>query len=250
MAHMTDPDNRSDGVTPKTTTRGRGRPKAGQEPDSDRLLQGALDAFAEQGYEGTSVRGLSRSLGVSHALLTARYGSKEGLWFAAMEHALAQSARTWRDIDVAPALDDLEALRQALVQQVMLSAAHPQVMRIMSREGGIDSPRVRFVVERFINPLRPGVEHLLARLVAAGRIRPVPYATLHFLGVVGGGAIFANPVEAAMLGAPSPPSAEDIRAHAQAVADICITGITIAPSDTKEATVTSPRRVDNDDRKN
>ncbi|WP_369369823.1 TetR/AcrR family transcriptional regulator [Promicromonospora sp. Populi] len=245
---MTDPDNRSDGVTPKTTRRGRGRPRAGQEPDLDRLLQGALDAFAEQGYDGTSVRGLSRSLGVSHALLTARFGSKEGLWFAAMEHALAQSAQTWRDIDVSPALDDLEALRQALVQQVIISAAHPQVTRIMSREGGIDSPRIRFVVERFINPLRPGVEHLLARLIAAGRIRPVPYATLHYLGVVGGGAIFANPVEAAMLGAPSPPSAADVRAHAHAVADICIAGITIAPSDTKAATMKSPEGVSDDDR--
>jgi hypothetical protein len=98
-------------------------------------------------------------------------------------------------------------------------------MRIMSHEGAIDSPRVRFVIDRFINPLRPGVERILARLVAAGRIRPVPYATLHFLTVVGGGAIFANPIEAALLGAPAHPSAADIRAHAETVADLLIEGI-------------------------
>jgi TetR/AcrR family transcriptional regulator len=197
--------------------------------DLARMLQAALDAFAETGYDGTSVRELSRRVGVSHALLTARFGSKEGLWFAAMEHALAQLERTWRDVADSAGLDDLEALRQGIVQQVIFAAAHPQVVRIMSHEGAIDSPRVRFVVDRFVNPLRPGVERLLARLVAAGRIRPVPYATLHFLVTGGGGALFANPVEAALLGAPAPPGPEDIRAHAEAVADVLIAGVSVTP---------------------
>jgi len=209
--------------------RGRGRPRAGEEIDLALLLQAALDAFAETGYDGTSVRELSRRLGVSHALLTARFGSKEGLWFAAMEHALAQAEHTWREVADSPGLDDLQALRQGVVRQVIFSAAHPQVLRIMSHEGAIDSPRVRFVVDRFVNPLRPGVERLLARLVAAGRIRPVPYATLHYLVTVGGGALFANPVEAALLGAPAHPDAEDIRAHAEAVADVLIAGIAVTP---------------------
>ena len=209
--------------------RGRGRPRAGAEVDLDVLLGGALEAFAETGYDGTSVRELSRRLGVSHALLTARFGSKEGLWPAAMEHVLKQTEQTWREVAGSPALDDLEALRQGVVRQVIFSAAHPQVLRIMNHEGAIDSPRVRFVMNRFVNPLRPGVERLLARLAAAGRIRPVPYATLHFLAVVGGGALFAYPVEATLLGAPAHPTADEIRAHAEAVADVLISGIVLAP---------------------
>lgn len=213
----------------RASSRGRGRPRAGKEVDLDVLLQGALDAFAATGYEGTSVRELGRRLGVSHSLLTARFGSKEGLWFAAMEHALAQTEQTWREVANSPSLDDLEALRQGVVRQVIFSAAHPQVLRIMNHEGAIDSHRVRFVMDRFVNPLRPGVERLLARLVAAARIRPVPYATLHFLTVVGGGALFAYPVEASLLGAPAHPDAEEIRAHAEAVADVLIAGIALPP---------------------
>ncbi len=205
--------------------RGRGRPRAGEEIDLDVLLQGALEAFAETGYDGTSVRELSRRLGVSHALLTARFGSKEGLWYAAMEHVLAQTEQTWREVAGSPLLDDLEALRRGVVRQVIFSAAHPQVLRIMNHEGAIDSRRLRFVMDRFVNPLRPGVERLLARLVATGRIKPFPYATLHFLTVVGGGAIFAYPVEAALLGAPAHPDADAIRVHADAVADVLIAGI-------------------------
>ncbi|MDX6206157.1 MAG: TetR/AcrR family transcriptional regulator [Frankiales bacterium] len=212
-----------------TVPRGRGRPRAGEELELAPLLQAALDAFAETGYEGTSVRELSRRLGVSHALLTARFGSKQGLWFAAMEHALVQAEHTWREVAETPELDDLEALRRAVVRQVLFSAAQPQVLRIMSHEGAIDSPRVRFVVDRFVNPLRPGVERLLDRLAAAGRIRPVPYATLHYLVTVGGGAIFAGPVEAALLGAPAQPDAQDIAAHAEAVAEVLIGGLAVAP---------------------
>jgi TetR/AcrR family transcriptional regulator len=215
---------------PAAAPRRRGRPRGGEEVDVALLLQAALETFAETGYTGTSVRELSRRLGVSHALLSARFGSKEGLWFAAMEHGLAQAEQTWRQVADSPELDDLEALRQGVVQQVVFSAEHPQVLRIISHEGAIDSPRVRFVVDRFVNRLRPGVERLLARLLAAGRIRPVPYATLHYLVTAGGGAPFANPVEAALLGAPAHPSAEDVRVHAEAVADVLIAGIAVRPS--------------------
>jgi len=209
-------------------TRRRGRPRAGEELDASRLLQGALDAFAEKGYDGMSVRELSRRLGVSHALLTARFGSKEGLWFAAMEHVLTSLERTWRGFADAPEIDDLEALHQGIIAQVVFSAAHPQVLRIMNHEAAIDSPRVRFVMDRFIRPLRPLVERRVERLVADGRIRQVPYATLHYLVVHGGGALFASPVEAALLGAPQPSDDEDIRRHAEAVADVIIGGVSVS----------------------
>ncbi|MEV0119493.1 TetR/AcrR family transcriptional regulator [Streptomyces sp. NPDC050844] len=212
-------------MTDTTAVRGRGRPRAGEELDVTRLLQAALDAFAEKGYDGMSVRELARRLGVSHALLTTRFGSKEGLWFAAMEHVLSDTERVWQQATNAPELDDLEALRQGIVRQVMFAAAHPQVQRIMNHEGAIDSPRVRFVVDRFINPLRPRIEQLLDRLTASGRIRPLPYATLHYLIVGGGGALFASPVEARLLGAPDNPDEDTIRRHAEAVADVLLKGV-------------------------
>lgn len=217
-------------MTQASPARGRGRPRAGEELDGTSLLSVALDAFAESGYEGTSVRELSRRLGVSHALLTARFGSKEGLWFAAMEHALAEVERSWEQVVHSPGIDDLEALRQGIIGQVQFTAAHPQVQRIMDHEGAIDSPRVRFVFERFVSPLRPAVEQLLTRLADAGRIRPIPYATLHFLAVAGGGAPYAKPVEAMLLGAPAEPSEREIRSHAETVADVLIRGIVLAPA--------------------
>jgi TetR/AcrR family transcriptional regulator len=206
--------------------RGRGRPRTGAELDVGELLQGALEAFAEKGYDGMSVRELSRRLGISHALLTARFGSKEGLWFAAMDHALSAVESSWRRLADDPELDDLEALRQAVVHQVMFSAAHPEVQRIMTHEGAIDSPRVRYVVARFVDPLRPLVERRIDRLVAAGRLRPVPYATIHYLVVQGGGAPFASHVETALLGGPDRSDPDAVRRHAETVADVIVAGLT------------------------
>jgi hypothetical protein len=103
----------------------------------------------------------------------------------------------------------------------------------MSHEAGIDSPRIRFAFHRFVNPIRTQVEALLDRLVAAGRIRPVPYTTLHYLAVQGGGALYASPVEAALLGVPDPPPPAFVSQHAQEVADIIITGISIHRPDTQ-----------------
>lgn len=208
-------------------TRGRGRPRTGEELDVGRLLQGALEAFAEKGYEGTSVRELSRRLGISHALLTARFSSKEGLWFAAMDHALAAVRSSWQRLADDPELDDLEALRQAIVYQLVFAAAHPEVLRIMSHEGAIDSPRIRYVVDNFVNPLRPLVERRIDLLVAARRIRRVPYITVHYLVVQGGGAPYATPVETKLLGGSDRPDAEEIRRHAEVVADLIVTGLSL-----------------------
>ncbi|NGN66372.1 TetR/AcrR family transcriptional regulator [Streptomyces sp. A7024] len=209
--------------------RGRGRPRAGEELDTGPLLMAALDAFAETGYDGTSVRALSRRLGISHALFTARFGSKEQLWYAAMEHALAPAEQVWKEAAESPESDDLETLRQGIIRQVLFAAAHPQVARIMNHEGAVDSPRIRFVVDRFINPLRPGVERLLDRLVAAGRIRPLPYATLHYLVTNGGCGQFTLPVKTRLLGADLPATPAELREHAETVADILLTGITVKP---------------------
>jgi hypothetical protein len=59
--------------------------------------------------------------------------------------------------------------------------------------------------------------------------RPWSVSGPGYLVTVGGGALFANPVEAALLGAPAHPDAEDIRAHAEAVADVLIAGIAVTP---------------------
>src|ERR1700739_3841184 len=68
------------------SVRRRGRPALGDSPLSEEdVLEAALGPFATYGYEGVSLRTLSRGLGVSHNLLPQKYGSKLGLWYGAVE---------------------------------------------------------------------------------------------------------------------------------------------------------------------
>lgn len=186
------------------------------------LLQGALEAFAEHGYEGTSVRDIGRRLGLSHALLGLRFGSKQDLWFAAMDHAFQSWQRSFAALDTTA--DDLELLRAGIHAYVVFAGTHPEVHRIISHEGAIDSPRIRYIYAKVIAPTRALAEDLLTRLAAAGRTRPIPYAAFHLLVAHGAGALFTSRVEADLLGAPAY-TPESVEAHADLITEIIVAGL-------------------------
>ena len=76
-------------------TRPRGRPPKG-DPDSisdATILDAALNAFAERGFAGTSMREVARELGISHNLIPQRLGSKEQVWYAPQAKQLVKRIR-------------------------------------------------------------------------------------------------------------------------------------------------------------
>jgi TetR/AcrR family transcriptional regulator len=210
-----------------TGKRSRGRPPAGTGPDSDAMLEAALKAFAERGFDGVSVRELGREIGVSHALLSARFGSKEALWFAAMDKCMTGLEQRLLAVGLDPDMDDLDALRLGIIGYVAFSAEHPEIHRIMAHEGGIDSDRISFIVDRFVKPLREVAQQRLARLAAAGRIEVLPYTTLHYLITHGGAGLFASTAETRLLGTTPPVGPEEILQYAEQVAGLIIRGLTI-----------------------
>jgi len=54
--------------------------------DCDRVLDRALDAFWQYGYEATSVQTLVDAMGISRASLYNAFGSKHGLFMAVLRH--------------------------------------------------------------------------------------------------------------------------------------------------------------------
>jgi AcrR family transcriptional regulator len=58
------------------------------------ILRGALEAFAEHGFHGTSVREIATRAGVTVPLLYYHYGSKEGIFLALIDLAIQDLA--WR----------------------------------------------------------------------------------------------------------------------------------------------------------
>ena len=127
------------------------------------LLEAALGAFAEHGYEGMSVRDLARQLGVSHNLVHHHYGSKWELWKAALEHGFAPSGRDlFSLVESNSRQSDWEvANREGITGAVMLFARYPAVAKIMADESARGGPRLDFLFGRYIKPFADLLESLL-----------------------------------------------------------------------------------------
>jgi AcrR family transcriptional regulator len=80
-------------VSERPVRRGRGRPSrtetAAAPATRDRILQAARQEFSARGYEKTSVRGIAKAAGVDSALVHHYFGTKEQVFEAAIEVALA-----------------------------------------------------------------------------------------------------------------------------------------------------------------
>lgn len=85
----------------KTASRPRGRP---QGYDDREALDTAMRLFWAHGYEGASVDMLCRETGMPRASLYQRFGDKEGLFLATIEHYVETRIRSVTDQLAAPQL--------------------------------------------------------------------------------------------------------------------------------------------------
>jgi AcrR family transcriptional regulator len=214
-------------------TRGRGRPR-GDATDvitTEQLLDAALDAFADRGFEGMSVRELGRSLGISHNLIPQRVGTKEELWRAAVDHGFGQlAAALAAAVDDGGDTSDLARLRALVVRFIEANAARPALLRIIAREAVLPGPRFDHLWDRYIDPVRAAGAELLARLEAAGEVRTSSVALVYFFMTHGGGGPLALPAIAERFGAAvdrHDPVA--VHAHAIAAADLLFDGLVARP---------------------
>ncbi|MEW2165441.1 TetR family transcriptional regulator [Streptomyces sp. NPDC007084] len=80
-------------MTDAAPRRGRGRPTRTQTEAGpatrDRILDAAREEFSARGYEKTSVRGIAKAAGVDSALVHHYFGTKEQVFEAAVEGAMA-----------------------------------------------------------------------------------------------------------------------------------------------------------------
>ena len=68
---------------PSTGTRAGRRP--GESGTREAIIEAAVRAFADEGYDRTSIRGVAAAAGVDPALVLHYFGSKEGLFGAALQ---------------------------------------------------------------------------------------------------------------------------------------------------------------------
>ena len=169
------------------TTRARGRPLQNAVSD-DALLDAALLSFGENGYDGASVREIARRLAVSHNLIPQRFGSKERLWYAAVDHGFGRLRNDLTREALTLGSDELLILRGLIRSFIEINAAHPSLLQVINQEASQPGPRLDYLFDTYIKPVRELGGACLNRQAKFGRIRPAKVSLVHFLMTTGPGA--------------------------------------------------------------
>jgi AcrR family transcriptional regulator len=212
-------------AVPTAETRGRPRLR-----DDDEILRAALHAFAEHGYDGMSLRTLNAEMGLSRGTINQRFGSKEQLWYAAVDHEFGHLIDDLNaELQQRPVPDDdLSRLRQGIRAFLIASLRRPELVRLMNQEGLHSTSRLDHIMTSFTLPTLRPVWQTVNRLADAGVLRRLPARTLLFLIAHGAAAPFTlgplsdrfNPLDGPL----------DPLDHIELVTDIIVSGLRIGLS--------------------
>jgi AcrR family transcriptional regulator len=166
----------------------RGRPRL---RDDDDILQAALRAFAEHGYEKMSLRALNAEMGLSRGTINQRFSSKEQLWYAAVDQGFRRLiADINGELEQLAPHDNMSLLRNTFRAFLVASWRQPEMMRLMNQEGLHSTARLDHIVSEFVLPTLSTSMAAMDRLADAGRMRRVPARVLLFLLAHGAAAPF------------------------------------------------------------
>jgi AcrR family transcriptional regulator len=146
-----------------------------------RLLTGAVDAFAERGYQATTTRDIASRAGMSPAALYVHYPSKERLLFEISLYGHNAALEVLRSADVGPTPAD--RLRSLVSAFTAWHAEHHTIARVVQYELAALSPEHLAEVATIRRAISLQIEQVLADGVAAGdfAVSDLPGTTLAVL---------------------------------------------------------------------
>jgi TetR/AcrR family transcriptional regulator len=213
--HAAKPDKPTD----DTPARRRGQGK-------ERILAAALDLFANKGFDAVSTADVAQQAGSSQSVVLYHFGTKDELWRAAMRDL-------FRTVSIKPTFDgamykDLDAvsrLRVLLRGFVLTSARHPELGRVINREGSSSTERMAWLFQELARPNYAVFEALFAEGAKSGLLKSYPAPMLTLL-VHGAAATLFNLGSIAQMLLDTDPFTQDvIELQADLVVDIILNGL-------------------------
>ena len=149
-----------------------------------RILESALELFAEKGYSGTSMRDIAKRLGITKAALYKHYASKQEIFEAVMQDTTERYERFADQIDIHmhnapqdfPVFTEISA--DALVEkvrQIFSYSLHDEANRLFRRMMTIEqfrSPELsRLYTQRSVERIVDYHATIFRSLIASGVIR-------------------------------------------------------------------------------
>jgi len=187
------------------------------------MLDAALDAFAELGYDGASTRAIAGRAGVNQGLIPYYFGTKENLWHEAVDRAFNDMAEELGDVlgdDPPPPSQRLEQVIRGVVR---FFGRRPEFAQLMNDEGKREGPRMRWIVDRYVKPMLEAMENVIEHAGSASRF-PRDLDTLHVFYIFVGAAtqLFHQSAEFHRLSGRRPTAPPVIETHADALVSLFV----------------------------
>lgn len=150
------------------------------------ILDEATHLFAANGFNGTPIRAIARTCGVTEAAIYRHYANKEHLY----EEVIRQKASQH---DIAGHLarhavsDNLEEMLTCIAEYILSFAkSDPELLQLMSNSSRGNDPAATVLFQEVRLPFINFIQAELQRRIAAGKVRPVdPFITARcFVGMV------------------------------------------------------------------
>lgn len=178
-----------------------------------RIVDAAIDAFAEHGFDGAGTRDIAARAGVTQGLVTYHFDSKLDLWRAAADQLFGDLAASLPTV-VDGETSGPERARESIRAYVRFSARRPQLFHFMVDAGRSDDDRMHWLVDTHLRRWHAGIGRL------AGNDDTVPH--LHYALLGASSLFFALAPENRRLTGLEPMSPEVLERHADYVARLFV----------------------------
>ncbi len=186
-----------------------------------RILQAALDLFAERGFEGASVRDIAKHAGVTHGMIKYHFEDKDRLWRAAVSFLFS---RMGEEIVLGPparnAQEDFQNIKDFIRQYVRYCARHPEHARIMVQASMRNDHRFHWMLDRFTAAQHKITMNDLQRQIDRGLWPDMPAISLTYITAAACQTIFMLASEAKHLHGADVQTEEMIERHADTIIEL------------------------------
>lgn len=196
----------------------------------ERILEVALEAFSQLGFDGASTRAIATGAGVNQGLIPYYFGTKEALWHEAVDRAFGLLREEMDQISHRDeALSSRERMALMIRRYVAFVARHPEFVRMMNEEGKRDGPRTRWLVDRHVRPMFGELGVMLAEANVMDGMPPgVEMVHVQYIFVGAVATIFHQAHECRRLTGRDPMDPVSVRAHADALVQMFLGDGTLA----------------------
>jgi len=117
-----------------------------------RILDAAIELFAQAGFDAASLSDIAAHAGVKKALVQYHFATKELLWRESVTRVWTQRNRQLAEIlAVQGSSDPQTRMRQAFVAVVKITRNKPYWLWFMFHEGAANGDRLQWLVDNFMN---------------------------------------------------------------------------------------------------